>query len=482
MRVTVSRNPTLLELVAQLLVPLLIITMIASCTAEPRTVVSEQTGRSEQPTGTPTPPPPSDALEAYGDLENLDPSRQVVTFWHQHTGGREELLLNMVDEFNRINDWNITVLAESQGNCDDLYARNIDGLSANRLPNMATACQNEAATYAALGKLVALDTYVESSRWGYSPKALDDYFPVALAAGYLPQFEATYAWPFYKSTEVMCYNEDWLAELGYEGPPETWDEFAEMACAAVEQPFSGIRSEGAILGYEYSISARRFATFVFSHGGNFINEDGTAYVFNSPESLEALTLVKSLADRGCARSTDRRHGVQSDFSAGRVLFTICTIDQLPHYRKAVDAGAGFKWNVDPPPHSADRDRPRMNIYGTSQVIFKSTPRRQLAAWLYIKWMGEPEQQARWASGTGYYPTRQSVADLMTDYFAENPTYEKAFGFMALDYSIEPPVAGYDKCRLAIEEMLSVAMTEDNPRPQLDTALDQCNEYLREALR
>ncbi len=32
--------------------------------------------------------------------------------------------------------------------------------------------------------------------------------------------------------------------------------------------------------------------------------------------------------------------------------------------------------------------------------------------------------------------RAAAADLLTDYFAENPTYEKAFGFMFMDHGID----------------------------------------------
>ena len=86
----------------------------------------------------------------------------------------------------------------------------------------------------------------------------------------------------------------------------------------------------------------------------------------------------------------------------------------------VDEGAGFNWSVNPPPHSLAE--PRLNIYGASQSVFVSTPEEQLAAWLFIKWTSEAEQQATWASSTGYFPTRQAAADLLADYFAEHPTY------------------------------------------------------------
>jgi len=424
------------------------------------------------------PPKPEYDVDTYGDLENLDPSGQMVVYWYQHTGSREELMLGFIDEFNRTNEWGITIQGESQGGYDDLYQKIVAGIPAHQLPTMAVAYQNQAATYAVQKVLVAFDPYVESEKWGYTEAELSDFFPIALAADYLPQFEARYGWPPYKSMEVMYYNEDWLAELGYDGPPETWEEFGEMSCKAVEQPFSGATGEGAVLGYEYSIDASRFATFAFSRGGNIINETGTGYVFNDAAGLEALTFLKDLDDQGCAAVVTERYGDQTDFGAGRALFTISSISGLPYYGQAVDEGAGFNWSVNPPPHSTAT--PRLNIYGASQSIFVSTPEEQLAAWLFIKWLSGPEQQATWASSTGYFPTRQAAADLLADYFAEHPTYEKAFTFMAMDYGIESPVAGYDECRAAIAEMLIAVMGGEDAQTQLDATVSTCNEYLGEA--
>jgi sn-glycerol 3-phosphate transport system substrate-binding protein len=95
-------------------------------------------------------------------------------------------------------------------------------------------------------------------------------------------------------------------------------------------------------------------------------------------------------------------------------------------------------------------------------------------------MSEPEQQAMWASGTGYFPTRQAAADLLTDYFAEHPTYEKAFTFMSMGYGIESPVAGYDECRSAISEMLTAVLSGEDAQAQLDATAAACDEYLADA--
>jgi len=482
------------KFVALLVVIAMMLSLFAACgspteeaakTVEP--VKTEEPQETEEPKKTEAPQETEAPKEAehpmdfdqaiYGDLENLDPSGAEVVYWYQHTRSREELMLALIDEFNRTNEYGITVVGESQGGYSDLYQKIIAGIPANQLPTMAVAYQNQAATYAGQEVLVEQDVYVYSPKWGYSQEELDDFFPVAVTADYLPQFEGRFGWPPYKSMEVMYYNEDWLTELGFDGPPESWAEFEEMACKAVENPFSGATGEGDPLGYVYSIDASRFATFVFSRGGDIIGEKGTEYVFNQEAGVETLSFWQDLTEKGCAAQATERYGDQTDFGNGMSLFTVGSISGLPYYGQAVDEGAGFTWSVNPTPHNGE---PRMNIYGASQSLFISTPEEQLGAWIFIKWMSEAEQQATWASSTGYFPTRQSAADALADYFAENPTYEKAFGFMSLDSGVESPVAGYDECRSAITEMLTNVLDGADVESELVDAINMCNEYLWEA--
>ena len=122
------------------------------------------------------------------------------------------------------------------------------------------------------------------------------------------------------------------------------------------------------------------------------------------------------------------------------------------------------------------DTPKVNIYGASLSILKTTPEEQLASWLFIKWLTETEQSARWTRASNYFPVRKSAADELTDYFSENPQFEKAFSFLTYDIAIEPGVVGYDECREWIEKMLDGVSAGEDPATWLSTALQECNSY------
>jgi len=275
---------------------------------------------------------------------------------------------------------------------------------------------------------------------------------------------------------VLYYNKDWLAELGYSDPPETWDGFAEMACAASLQPFSDSKGEGRTLGYEHTATTRTFASFLFSAGGNIATEDGTAYAFNSPEGQEVALFLQELRSRGCA-DVAARADPRIGFGAGRVLFSVAPVHQLSLYREAVIDGAGFEWDVLPLPRRSIEDATRVHVYGLSHSIFRTTPEEQLAAWLFIKWMNQPEQQARWAEQSGYYPVRRSATGLMEVYLADNPSFHRALGFLGLEYGFEPSLVGYDGCRNVLEDTIEAVLSGAEVQAAMDAAVARCDASL-----
>jgi len=188
------------------------------------------------------------------------------------------------------------------------------------------------------------------------------------------------------------------------------------------------------VGYEINTDASRFASIVFSRHGSYFQEDGSAFTFTDPTVVETMTFVKDLYDKGCITLIAERYGDQTDFGNYKTLFTIGSSSGLPYYASAVESGeqGEFQWGVAPLPYMDGGDEPVMNLYGASVTVPKSTPEGELAAWLFVKWFTEPEQNVRWALISNYFPVRYSAADLMSDYLAENPTYKSAFDL--LEYS------------------------------------------------
>jgi len=268
---------------------------------------------------------------------------------------------------------------------------------------------------------------------------------------------------------------DWLRELGYDAPPTTPEEFREMACAAAATPFSGAKAEGS-MGYELSQDTSRFASWTFAFGGDIYDSTTNQFTTNSDAAVEAMTFLQDLFESGCGRLVSENYGDQTDFGNGTLLFSVGSSSGLPYYGSAVDEGAAFEWSVAAIPHTTAE--PVQNVYGASVSIPKSTPERELAAWIFLKYYTSPDVQALWAESSGYFPVRQSVAAKMADYMAANPTYQTAFDLIQYGY-FEPAVPGYDFVRDQIEVVMAAIV--ENPSLDVKTELDTLNDFANTTL-
>ena len=89
----------------------------------------------------------------------VDPSGQTITFWHNHPKERETALLEIVDEFNKTNEWGITVVAEYQGCYNDIFNKMPGLLNTADVPDLVVAYQNQAATYQLGDGLIDMNTW-----------------------------------------------------------------------------------------------------------------------------------------------------------------------------------------------------------------------------------------------------------------------------------------------------------------------------------
>ncbi len=428
---------------ARLLLLTFVALLVASCTARPL-------------------PPPVNL--PYGDLDRIDPRNQVITFWHPYTHTQEEALLDLVDTFNATNPWHITVVGESAGSFGALY-RAVEGrLESGLLPDLSLAEPHQVAAYVARQALVELTPYAEHRTWGLHGVGF-------IHTTTLPQFEGLYSLPSSRAVELLYYNDDWLYELGYPEPPRTWDAFQEMACAASDP-------DAGVYGYTFAIDALTFADMLTNRGGQMLEEGAAGYGFGDASGLETLRFVRALLSNGCASWTAAQREARSDLTAGRALFVIDSITLLPSIRQAVSAGAGFDWSVVPLPTTLEA--PRLGIYGDDYVVLRTTPERQLAAWLFIRWMNEPEQQAKWVSSFHTLPTRASTRDLLADYIAQNPQYELVLDMLDYELTAEPAVVGYQGCRRELENLLYAVVRGAEPSTELVRTLRLCNESLQAA--
>src|SRR5690606_30043670 len=113
---------------------------------------------------TPTPETtrPVTQLEvAAGDLAGLE-----VVFWHSWDGRPGEVIGQLVEEFNRHNEWAVQVRAEFQGTLDQLDVNVLQLTDQAHKPNLVAVYLYQALNWGSEAELVAMDAYVNDPIWG----------------------------------------------------------------------------------------------------------------------------------------------------------------------------------------------------------------------------------------------------------------------------------------------------------------------------
>jgi ABC-type glycerol-3-phosphate transport system substrate-binding protein len=83
-------------------------------------------------------------------------------------------------------------------------------------------------------------------------------------------------------------------------------------------------------------------------------------------------------------------------------------------------------------------------------MLQSDDATQLAAWLFMRWMLSPANQARWVQSTGLFPLRTSTMDLLTDYGKTHPQWSEAVKLLPSG-KITPQLASWRLVRVMLSD-------------------------------
>ncbi len=355
-------------------------------------------------------------------------------------------------DFNAANP-GITVVPQFIGTYTQLGQKIQVSVQAKQVPALAVGYENDVANYQQADALLDLTPYINSKTYGWTKEDLSDIFPGFLDRNIYPDFKnQILSAPFTSSILMMWYNADMLKTLGFNGPAKTWDEFKAQAAAAVK---AGKK------GYPVLVETSDIDGMVFSFGGNVITDDNKKGKFDTPQALAALQVLEDMAKAGTAFIIDPKiFEDQTLFTNGDAPYFLGSSTGRAYIGAAMQkdpkdpsAGDKFNWNGTVIPQGPDNLKtPKTSLYGGNAIVFRTTPEKQLASWLFLKYFTSKDVTAFWSTQSGYLPVRKSAAesDVFKKYVGDQPLNRAAFDNAPYGKG-EPQPAGWSKARTDIQD-------------------------------
>ncbi|MGP4038707.1 ABC transporter substrate-binding protein [Gracilibacillus sp. D59] len=306
--------------------------------------------------------------------------KQEILLWHYYTGS-EEALNEILADYNESQD-EVEVKAEYVP-FDEMNRQLSVGTAGDTLPDIVIADTVNNASMASMGILADITDNVEE--WGKADQFLEGPYNSTFYKG------KQYGLPLTTNSLGLFYNKKMLADAGIEEPPTTWEELEKTADALTTDEVKGfglsaVRSEEATF---------QFYPFIYSAGGSYKELD-------SPEAAEAFNFLKNMFDQGYM-SQDILTATQDDLTRMFIEEKLAMMINGPWMIDQLTENENLDFGITYIP----KDKEFASVTGGDNISITESGNKE-AAWDFISWLFEPEQNERFAKETGYYPTRSDV--------------------------------------------------------------------------
>lgn len=446
--------------------------LLSACTtpATEAPVVEEPTEEVvvEEPTEEVTEEPAAPAFEGV-----------TVQFWHVYSDAPGEALQGLVDEFNTTNEYGITVEALNQGGYSDVEDKVNAGIQSGDLPDVVMAYTNTMTDWYSVGYIADLNPMIADADYGLTADQLADIYPHLIVGGSTPD-GAWIAYPMTQSANVLVYNFTWAEELGFAEAPKTSAELKEQVCAAAAANTEIGGDYAGTGGLVYYPSSTNWLNFLYAFGGSEVNADGTAYDFGSQAAIDASMFILDLKADGCVWQTESYPNPEQ--AQRKALITMSSTAGAPYYASAFeDAGNTtdvWGWIAAPGPDG----KLAVDAFNQMLGVVPSTPDKEMASWLFIKWLTSPEIQARWVQISGYYGTQYTTEALLADYAAANPVWASGVALAAIGPSEPQTFPAWTSVRSLVNNMAAELYSAEDEAAVIDILTDytqQANDLVSE---
>jgi sn-glycerol 3-phosphate transport system substrate-binding protein len=335
-----------------------------------------------------------------------------ITFWHSEVASNLDTIQQLARRFNSEQD-EVKVKMAFQGNDEETMLKLTAFLGSGDVPAIIYLAEVDAQRVMDSGAARPVQEFIDREDYD-----LSDFDEKAIQ--YYTVDDQLHGIPFSIAVPLLYYNKLDFSEVGLdpEQPPSDLEELREFSQKLVERD-----SHGNILraGIALDIDPWYFELILAEHGDLYVNNGNgregraTEVLFDGSTGQALFTWWHDMIKDGLAVNVGRNPGGDAallamgvgqaamSFASSQALRSV--VDVLERGNMDVELGVGGQPGVPGGTGLA-------GVYSRGLWILKGRPEaEQEAAWKFIKWLLEPEQQAEWYAGTGLLPVRHSAYDL-----------------------------------------------------------------------
>ena len=362
------------------------------------------------------------ALCPVGALDGASGPVQI-DLWHAMSANLQASLDELVAAYNASQDA-VVVNSLFQGSYNENLDKYLAGLRGGDRPTLVQLEETALQLGVDAGSFVPMEACIIAADY-----PTEEFVPGVIEAYRLDG--VLWPMPFNVSNPILYANATVLEAAGVTELPTTLDELRAASQAIVD---AGAAESGLSLTASPWVIEQLFSLADEPITDNANGREGraTEMLIDTELGLEVFTWLSEMVADGLATYVGLGAN-QEQFFALATGVAGMTIDTTAALTGVLDAAAGLDppvpVEVGPMP-SATADRPGSVLVGGAALWLdaESTDEERAAAWDFLTWLNEAEQQGTWHAGTGYLPIRTAATELpaVQELWSAQPGYRVAF--------------------------------------------------------
>jgi len=350
-----------------------------------------------------------------------------IQMWHSEPAANEETLKGMVNRFNASQD-EVRVRPIYQGSPDDLINKLMASAGSRQVPAIAFTTEPFIQRLIDSGFVAPVQDFVDREDYEFSD--LDERAVQSYAVE-----DKLWGVPFCVDVPLLYYNKLDFEEVGLdpERLPQTLEELRQYSEKILKRDASGNVERSGV-----AIHITLWTEQVFAQQGDLLvdmnnGHDGraTEVLFDNDTGRRFFQWWHDMVEEGLALNVGRNPSGADNYLAvagHRAAMTFGFAGALRSIVNVLEEGVeGVEIGVGPVPGFADGSGSTLLLAHGLWILNLRPQEEQEAAWKFIKWLLEPEQQAEWFAGSGQLPVSRSSVELPAarEAVAQYPLFETA---------------------------------------------------------